>query len=266
MNRGKITSGIQREIKTSKINTKNKKSKLSSSTAKALSLLLGIYTVSICTIYFFDIAKKTDSHDDGFEMIFSRGEIKDTNIQTGIDMSGKLTVEYQESVEAAARSYIEMIEKQLTETIYGDNTAVFLSTDKAMPINGTVTSGYSERKNPFYVENSGSEEYEFHRGIDIEAPIGTSVFSYSDGTVITTSASNSYGNYIIVSHGNYDTLYAHLDTIVVNKGDKVNAGQTIAFSGNTGRSTGPHLHFEVRVSGEAVDPALYLKKSDEGGI
>ncbi|MBR5453737.1 MAG: M23 family metallopeptidase [Clostridia bacterium] len=266
MYRGKITSGIVRQVKTDTTEKKGRKSKLSGTTVKALSILLGIYLVSVGTIYFFDISERTDSRENGFEMIFSHGEEKDNVPADETDVYDKLTEEYQASVEASAKAYIEKIEQQLDVTVYGENKPVFLSSDKAMPVNGTVTSGYSRRKNPFYAENSGAEEYEFHKGLDIEVPVGTSVFSYSDGRVVTASASDSYGNYMIVSHGDCETLYAHLDTLIAKKGDTVKAGQTIAFSGNTGRSTGPHLHFEVRVNGEAVDPALYLTDTGEDGV
>ena len=268
MDRGKITSGVSRKIKTDNASKKTK-SKISKATVRSLTLLLGIYTVSLGAIYFFDIAKKANSDKNGFQMIFSHGE--ETDIAGGAvtdttDIYDKLTDEYQATVEAAAKAYIDKIQKQLAATVHGENRPVFLPGGNVMPVNGTVTSGFSERKNPFYAENSGAEEYEFHKGLDIEVPIGTSVYSYSDGYVVTASSSNSYGNYMIVSHGDYETLYAHLDTLIAKKGDRVKAGQTIAFSGNTGRSTGPHLHFEVRVNGEAVDPAAYLTGSGEEGV
>ncbi len=100
----------------------------------------------------------------------------------------------------------------------------------------------------------------YHGGIDFPCPTGTSVFAAASGTVICAKNLNySYGHYLIIDHGNgLSTLYAHNSQLLVGVGDHVSKGQTIARSGSTGNSTGPHCHFEVRVNGTRVNPLNYL--------
>jgi murein DD-endopeptidase MepM/ murein hydrolase activator NlpD len=96
-----------------------------------------------------------------------------------------------------------------------------------------------------------------HWGIDYACPIGTALFSTADGIVIIAKKSSSYGYYIVIKHGNYTTTYAHMSKLSVEKGDKVKKGDCIGFSGNTGRSTGAHLHYEIRLNGTPIDPELF---------
>lgn len=98
-----------------------------------------------------------------------------------------------------------------------------------------------------------------HEGVDWSCSVGTTVMASSGGTVTFAGWQNGYGNTIVISHGNgIKTRYAHLNKIAVSDGQKVSQGDTIGYSGNTGRSTGPHLHFEVLLNGEAVNPLKYL--------
>ena len=104
----------------------------------------------------------------------------------------------------------------------------------------------------------------FHSGLDIAVPLGTSVLAANNGTVIKTEYSSSYGNMVMIDQGGgIVTAYAHLSEFVANVGDSVERGTIIAKSGSTGWSTGPHLHFEVRINGQCVDPINYLKPKDE---
>ena len=115
------------------------------------------------------------------------------------------------------------------------------------PVNGTVTSGYGWRWG------------RMHEGIDIAAPTGTPIWSAAAGTVIYAGWLGGYGNLVVVDHGNgLATAYAHASAILVSVGQSVGQGETVALVGSTGNSSGPHLHFEVRVNGSAVDPLLYL--------
>ena len=100
----------------------------------------------------------------------------------------------------------------------------------------------------------------FHTGLDLADPAGTPVQAAADGIVVAAATGRvGYGNYIIVAHGHgVETLYGHLDALAVAVGDSVVQGQVIGFEGSTGFSTGPHLHFEVRVDGQFVDPLVYL--------
>jgi murein DD-endopeptidase MepM/ murein hydrolase activator NlpD len=115
------------------------------------------------------------------------------------------------------------------------------------PVNGAVVSGFGWRGG------------RMHEGIDITASSGTPIWAAAAGTVIWASWRGGYGNCVVVDHGNgLATLYAHASSILVGVSQSVGQGETIALVGSTGNSSGPHLHFEVRVNGSAVDPLLYL--------
>ncbi len=115
------------------------------------------------------------------------------------------------------------------------------------PVDGPVTSGFGWRWG------------RMHQGIDIAVPTGTSVRASASGTVIHSGWLGGYGNLVVVDHGNgLATAYAHNSVLLVSVGQGVAQGETVALSGSTGNSTGPHVHFEVRVNGVAVDPLLYL--------
>ncbi len=121
------------------------------------------------------------------------------------------------------------------------------------PVTGTITSPFGWRSNPF----GGSPE--FHQGLDIAAPSGTTVTSAAGGNVIMAQWYGGYGNYVLIDHGGgYSTGYGHLSAIYVSNGQSVKRGQAIGAVGSTGASTGPHLHFEVRIDGKPVDPAPRL--------
>ena len=103
-----------------------------------------------------------------------------------------------------------------------------------------------------------------HEGIDFAAPTGTEVYATGNGTVVKASREPSYGNYIEINHGfGYRTCYAHLSKIFVCVGDSVTRGHTIGLVGSTGRSTGPHLHYEVRYRGTPVNPESYYDKNQD---
>jgi len=121
------------------------------------------------------------------------------------------------------------------------------------PVGGPITSGFGVRTHPVF------GDLRQHNGIDIGAAHGTSVVAADGGTVITSTYNSSYGNYVVISHGNgMTTLYAHLSSRSVSVGSSVSKGQQIGLIGSTGISTGPHLHFEVSVGGSRVNPRLYL--------
>ena len=100
----------------------------------------------------------------------------------------------------------------------------------------------------------------YHKGIDIAAPMGANIVASNSGTVVTSSFNvGGYGNYVIIDHGGgYMTVYGHLSRRSVGVGQKVSRGQVVGLCGSTGRSTGPHLHFEIRVNGKAQNPLNYL--------
>jgi murein DD-endopeptidase MepM/ murein hydrolase activator NlpD len=115
------------------------------------------------------------------------------------------------------------------------------------PVHGPVTSGFGRRWG------------RMHEGIDIAVPSGTPVVASASGTVITAGWLGGYGNLVVIDHGNgLATAYGHNSSLAVGGGQQVAQGQVIAYSGSTGHSTGPHVHFEVRVNGTPVDPLGYL--------
>jgi len=124
------------------------------------------------------------------------------------------------------------------------------------PVSGvyTITSPFGPRIDPVY------EVERFHSGVDIGAPAGTPVVAALDGEVGYAGWNGGYGNVIYIIHnGGYETRYAHLSSIAVKQRQIVKAGDVIGYVGSTGKSTGPHLHFEVRVGGRAVNPLDFFK-------
>ncbi len=121
------------------------------------------------------------------------------------------------------------------------------------PVYGRITSTLGWRKNPF------GRGYEFHSGIDIEAPYGSKVVATADGVVELAGYFEDYGKAVVIRHpSGYRTLYGHLSEILVKAGQSVKAGEVIGKVGSTGRSTGPHLHYEVQYEGSLKNPMEYL--------
>ena len=122
------------------------------------------------------------------------------------------------------------------------------------PTSGRLTSGFGYRIHPIL------KKRRMHKGIDIVARYGSNVKAATGGIITYSGQMGSYGNLVVIDHQNgFETRYAHNSRLKVKKGEKVRQGQTIALVGNTGRSNGTHLHFEIWKNGEAIDPAHYLK-------
>jgi murein DD-endopeptidase MepM/ murein hydrolase activator NlpD len=127
------------------------------------------------------------------------------------------------------------------------------------PVAGALESGFGVRRNPF-----GGSSFESHEGQDIDAEIGTPVMAAASGTVTIACAQNGYGNVVYIDHGNgLSTRYGHLSQIGVTAGQTIIRGEVIGRVGSTGRSTGPHLHYEVRINNEPVNPRHYLPGAEE---
>ncbi|MBU8882601.1 M23 family metallopeptidase [Kaistella sp. DKR-2] len=128
---------------------------------------------------------------------------------------------------------------------------------KRIPVTGTdnVVAKTMEKNNP----PAEADQMQFHKGLDIAVPYGTDVRAAAKGTVIFAGQKGGYGNCVIVSHGNgLATLYGHLSEILVDANDVIKVNQVIARSGNSGRSTGPHLHYEVHKNNTPVNPKLFM--------
>jgi murein DD-endopeptidase MepM/ murein hydrolase activator NlpD len=142
------------------------------------------------------------------------------------------------------------------EKVYEDQSLLLASTPSILPVNGILGHGFGWRRDPF------TDQREFHNGIDISAPTGRNVMAPADGIVVKASRVQGYGRVIYLSHGNgITTRYGHMSEFEVKLGQKVKRGDVIGFVGSTGRSTGPHLHYEVLVHNQTVDPMQYILES-----
>jgi len=122
-----------------------------------------------------------------------------------------------------------------------------------------LSSGFGKRVHPM------TKEENYHRGIDLKAPMGTPVLASAAGTVLKSEYSGPYGYLILIKHDDEtETMYCHLSTLLVEAGDEVDSGVTIGKVGSSGKSIGPHLHFEVRKSGKPVNPETLLVKTGSG--
>lgn len=123
----------------------------------------------------------------------------------------------------------------------------------SVPVDGTVTSGFGMRNHPIL------RGRRMHKGLDIAAPRGTSIYATGAGTVEFSGRKRGYGNVIIIDHGfGYKTLFAHCSRLLVDEGAKISRGDLIALVGSTGRSTGPHLHYEVIINDANLNPEAFL--------
>lgn len=137
-----------------------------------------------------------------------------------------------------------------------NNQEYFRCIPNGWPLKGELTSDFGYRKAPF-----GRSRESFHNGIDIACNAGSEVSAAGDGVVTKAGWESVYGRAIVIDHGyGLETMYGHNARLMVQEGDQVYKGQVIALSGNSGRSTGPHLHFTLKRYGQAIDPLVYLPK------
>ena len=194
-------------------------------------------------------------------------ETKDDNIQfVGVGGSDPTQMDPGENLEKTKiRSMHQSLNNLDTEiTIQSQRKAElckYLESEKSMlactpsiwPTRGWVSSRFGYRISPF------TDEREFHKGVDISARMKTKIIAPADGVVISEGRTYGYGNVITISHGyGLKTRYGHLNSFLVKKGDTIKRGQVIALLGNSGRSTGPHLHYEVHLNDVPVDPFRYI--------
>jgi len=140
---------------------------------------------------------------------------------------------------------------EMPEGMRSEQAAMLRAIPTFWPVRGFITNRFSMA--------GGEKETIFHGGIDIAVDRGTPVRAAASGYVAASGWNDSYGYYVQIDHGyGIKTLYAHADLLVVSKGERVAQGQTIAYSGNTGKSTAPHLHFQVTQNNVPVDPLKYL--------
>lgn len=137
--------------------------------------------------------------------------------------------------------------------LLNDQVSLSRATPKGWPTKGWVTSYFGMRKSPF------TGRRVMHEGLDIAANTGTPIFATADGIVARVEYSRSYGKTLVVDHGyGYRTIFGHNSKILVKSGQRIKRGDRIALVGNTGQSTGPHLHYELRLNGVPIDPRKTL--------
>lgn len=174
------------------------------------------------------IGGKLIDRPNEMDQLIPTDSIKVSELESDLDRLGRLLKFEKLSYETIYQAF-----KQRTDQIQ--------STPSIRPVSaGYITDGFGYRKDPF------TGRREFHYGVDVSCPSGTAVYTTADGVVEFTGPFGTYGRVVRIDHGyGYSTLYAHLSRMLVNPGDVVKRGQKIGEVGSTGRSTGPHLHYEV---------------------
>ncbi len=159
--------------------------------------------------------------------------------------------------EALSGAVSRALENGLTANFTGDWTEL-ADAPSLWPVEGRIASSFGEREDPINGEGA------FHTGVDIDAPYGTPVRAAADGMVTGAQMGAGYGRQVVLNHGHdVVTLYAHLSSIAVVPGQHVTCGQVIGYVGQSGRATGPHVHYEVRVHNVPVNPYKYLRETYE---
>lgn len=177
------------------------------------------------------------------ETLNSYGLIKDSDVELVLQLAMNLDETFQADVQSFNSPYnLTIPDVHFT----GEPGEI------GWPCPGNVSSPFGYRADPF------TGEKRFHAGVDIANREGTEIRSAASGVVIWTGRAGGYGNRVIIDHGSFRTAYAHLQKILVKPGREVKGGDVIGLMGSTGRSTGPHLHFEVIVNGKYVDPAEFI--------
>lgn len=271
-------------ISANNINFSNEKRKM--------SLLTKIFIQTITSMCIFGIAyfmyqnnssiieniKPVLSQDINFEEIYNKGSAsvqsfmsfiekedskKDKNLNNNLE-ENKVQENVTENNNQTETENLNNIETENQVGMGGTAETVILSQDEQdiayikenasiiMPVNGTLTSGYGKRTPTDIISEN-------HAGIDLGASVGTEIIAAMEGTVELVSSYGDYGNHLKITNGEISTLYAHCSKILVNQGDYISQGQKIAEVGNTGRTTGPHLHFEISRNGRTVNPTAILQ-------
>lgn len=208
-----------------------------------------------------DIKTYVDSEENAKEIVnqvnekYKQNNNNNNNINIGIkQIYTENEIEIEEN-ENAIQKIITIADQTIKEEKSGNDTTLSIINDikiSERPVSGMLTSRYGERS---------SIRSSIHTGLDIATSSGTPIKACSSGTIIFAEYKGSYGNLVKIDHGNgVETWYGHCSKIYAIEGQKINAGDIIATVGSTGNSTGPHLHLEIRINGESVNPQKYLYK------
>ena len=159
-----------------------------------------------------------------------------------------------ETSDEASQFFLEDFNDDVMEISFG------VSKPDVMPVDGIITSKFGWRRLSFgRGRRARRASGRMHAGIDIAAPVGTPIFAPADGEVVFSGRKGGYGLAVVISHGgNLTTLYGHNSQVFVSEGQKIKKGEKISQVGSTGHSTGPHLHYEVRVADVPVNPSRFF--------
>lgn len=224
-------------------------------------ILVGLNFLAIIALYFSDyqvlqksqvdeVAAKSEVQKQKLSVLRHRAQEVQESLARWKGMREKISAAVApRGVTSAHRHEGEELQKILA-ALDGELKRMIASLPSEWPVRGRVVSGVGMRPSPW------TGEMEYHAGLDIPKPIGTPV--RAAGAAVVESVDGKLGN-IVLNHGQeIKTKYAHLSKIYVHGGEQVGKGQVIAAVGNTGKSTGPHLHYEVRVAGSVIDPRQHL--------
>ena len=207
--------------------------------------------------YVDTIASRVSQHTDKIAAILKDlGQRVPPSRIASEDMGGPLVEIDADADPDTFRSSVDLISGEIER--YGAVRRIVAQLPLARPMNSPITSGYGARLDPFLGRPA------MHTGVDFRSASGTPARATAGGTVITAEYTGGYGNMVEIDHGNgITTRYGHLSEIDVVVGQVVAKDAVIGHTGSTGRSTGPHLHYEVRVDGAAIDPMTYIKAGKE---
>ena len=185
-----------------------------------------------------------------FRMLFSLKSKEDVMKAVVTEDTGSIDMNaLKKQIDASIRSVAEI------RSYLSEKRNLYVSTPIGWPVKGHITSGYGFRIHPLLNKRV------FHSGVDISVPSGTPVRATADGVVSFSGWNGSGGNIVVIEDGNgFSTIFAHNSKTGVNVGQRVHRGDVISYSGSSGETTGPHLHYEVRKEGRSVNPSDYLKK------
>ena len=214
-----------------------------------LCAIIALVIFTAMPIYRGLAAGVSEEHGLGAAMVFLREEISSNeSVATFLGIAGGEDGEDEFDLAAEVAAYIAEHTPDMPTFV--------------LPLEGILTSPYGQRTDPFLEGDLlllSERTEEQHNGIDISPTGSWNIRAAMDGEVIRGGSDpDGYGNYLILRHGDCDTLYAHCSRISAAVGDRVQAGDVIAMAGDTGRATGVHLHLEVLVNGASVDPAAYF--------
>lgn len=206
-----------------------------------------------------------DRDNNFYRVMMQADRISDAQRYAGVDRFNQLNSMTDNQLVSTLQDKINLLEREIVvqsrsfdrlKELAEKNTDRIACVPAIQPVSELdlkhMASGYGRRVDPVY------GTMKFHEGMDFSCNVGTPVYATGNGTVVKAEWSSSYGNLVIIDHGyGYTTRYAHLSEFLVTPGQKVVRGDQIAKSGNTGKSTGPHVHYEVRLHGEAQNPVNY---------